>query len=254
MERLYEEYYVAFIDILGFKELLETNTECEEICTVFECLQDNAHTGMQVGEKKIAAFDEVKYYLMSDSIILYVKADLKDAFFALIGTCIKLQQKLISRDRPILLRGGVALGELYVEDKIIFGKALSAAYQLESEVSVTPRIVFNKELLQKGMENSEISYLKKMFTQVDEDDLCYAHYFTLFFMGDDLKKAPDFFIGILDLCQSYLDKTYDQSIRKKYLWLKRYALAECRLQKQLLATQARGKELFDKITCLLYEL
>lgn len=248
MEKKYEDYYVAFIDVLGFKELLEKNAACEEICAIFQSLQENAHTGITVDGKKVDAFDQVKYYLMSDSIILYIKSEIKDAFLALVATCLKLQQKLITRAQPILLRGGIARGELYVDQNIIFGKGLSAAYQLETNVSVMPRIIFNKDLFTKGKENSDLlggKYWDGMITRIDSDELYYVHYFALAFIGN-IKDAPKIFDKVLDLCQSYLDTTYNKSLREKYLWLKNYALAECRLQKELLKSQPGGIELIRK--------
>lgn len=248
MDKKYEKYYVAFVDVLGFKELLDSNAACEEIYAVFESLQKNAHTGLSIDGKKVSAFDEVKYYLMSDSIILYVKSKIKDSFLALVATCLKLQQRLIAREHPILLRGGIAQGELYVDQNIIFGKGLSAAYQLETNISVTPRIVFNKDLLAKGKVDSDLlggTYWDGTITRIDSDELCYVHYFALAFMGN-IKDAPKFFDKVLDLCQSYLDTTYNKSLREKYLWLKKYALAECRLQKELLKSQPGGIELIRK--------
>lgn len=46
--------------------------------------------------------------------------------------------------------------------------------------------------------------------------------------------------------QLYLDTTYNKSLREKYLWLKKYVLAECKLQKDLLKNQAGGIELLRK--------
>lgn len=248
MDKKYEDHYVAFIDVLGFKEMLDSNAACEEICAVFESLQKNAHSGLSVDGQKVPAFDEVKYYLMSDSIILYIKADLKDSLVALIGTCLKLQTKLVSREHPILLRGGIARGELFVDERVIFGKGLSAAYQLESSVAVTPRIVFNKDLLVNGRENCELlgqSWWEGMLTRKDKDELYYVHYLALPYMAK-INDTPAVFEKILNLCQQYLDRTYIKSLRDKYLWLKEYALSELRLQKHIIKDQPGGWELVSK--------
>lgn len=248
VNRTYEEHYVAFIDILGFKELLTSNTACEDIYAVFQSLQDNAHTGLSVDGAKVEAFDKVKYYLMSDSIILYIKTDIQDSLAALIGTCLKLQIRLLIRDCPILLRGGIARGDLFVDDHIIFGKGLSEAYQLECKVAVTPRIVFNKELLNSAKKNDgQLANVcwDTMLTKRDVDDLCYAHYLALPYMGRPQNWAA-ILDKILNLCQTYLDKTNDKSLREKYLWLKDYTLSECRLQRRLLKDFQGGRELIDK--------
>ena len=90
----YEEHFVAFIDVLGFKELLTTKATCEEIYSIFEHLQNNSRTTMFYNGEDVEAFDHVKHYIMSDSIVLYIKADIEEAFLALLGTCLHLQKTL----------------------------------------------------------------------------------------------------------------------------------------------------------------
>lgn len=242
MQKEYEDYYVAFIDILGFKQLLESNISCEEIHTIFDFLQENARTTIGADGNTILAFDEVKYYLMSDSIILYIRSDIEDALLALVETCLMLQLKLILRERPILIRGGIAKGELFVDDRVIYGKALTAAYQLENSVATTPRIVFNKELISN--KTGGLIFKKwwvHTVTRKDNDELYYVHYLSKLHM-DKNSDIPDAFNCILSMCQWYLDRSYDESIRKKYLWLKKYAVSELEKHKKEILNMPGGEE------------
>ena len=124
------------------------------------------------------AFHHVKHYIMSDSIVLYIRADIEEAFLALIGTCLTLQSSLLYRDNPILVRGEIAKGPLFVDDRIIFGKGLSDAYQIENGVSIYPRIVFNKELLhyvKTNNQNSKRQFWEGMMLKLDEDELLFVN-------------------------------------------------------------------------------
>lgn len=243
MNKKYEDYYVAFIDVLGFKQLLESNTACEEIYAVFEFLQENAHTTLDADGRTVLAFNEVMYYLMSDSIILYIRSDIENALQALVETCLMLQLKLILRERPILVRGGIAKGELFVDNRVIYGKALTAAYQLENSVAVTPRIVFNKELI-SNRTGALLSkpWWERAITRKDKDELYYVHYLSIAHIGK-IHDVPNAFTAILSMCQWYLDRSYNNSLRNKYLWLKHYALSEIQKQEKAIKNLPGGEEM-----------
>lgn len=52
----------------------------------------------------------------------------------------------------MLSRGGIAVGELYHQNGIIYGPALLTAYQLESQAATYPRIVLEKDALTKSLQ------------------------------------------------------------------------------------------------------
>lgn len=249
----FEEHYVAFIDILGFKELLTTGATCEDIYSIFKCLKENSRSSLFYNGEDVSAFDHVNHYIMSDSIVLYIKSDIDEAFLALLGTCIHLQESLIYRDNPILLRGGIAKGPLFVEGSIIYGKGLSDAYQIENAISIYPRIAFNKELLNYAKNNNQSSkrpYWEGFLTYKDEDELFFAHYLAMLYVHN-IEDVPQLWNNLLKLCQSILDSSYNKSIREKYLWLKNYILKEANLQKSMICGLPGGKDFL--IHCGIYD-
>ena len=245
MDRKYEDYYVAFIDVLGFKQLLESEVACGEIYAIFDFLRENAHATTDTEGSTVLAFDEVKYYLMSDSIILYIRSDIEGALHALLETCRMLQLKLLLRKRPILVRGGIARGELFVDNRVVFGKALTAAYQLENSVAVTPRIVFNKELISNKV-GALLSkpWWGRAITRKDKDELYYVHYLRKEDI-DKISDAIDAFSGIMSMCQWFLDRSYDKSLRHKYLWLKDYAMSEIKKHEKTIRNLPDGEKMIN---------
>lgn len=247
-KREYTEHYVAFIDILGFKDLLDNKESCDAIFSVFQCLMDNSQTKMFYNGEDISAFDHVKHYIMSDSIVLYIRADIEEAFFALVGTCLYLQKSLLYRQKPVLVRGGIAKGPLFVEEQIIFGKGLSDAYIIESTSAIYPRIVFNKRLYEDAKKNNQSpkrTYWEALTIREDSDELCFVHYLALNYVHA-LNEIPALFENVFEFCQQHLDSTYNKSVREKYLWLKKYIQNETDLQKQLIKNYPGGKELIGK--------
>lgn len=244
--RKYKEHYVAFLDILGFKEMLDKKVNCDEIYSVFEELKKNSHTSLHYNGEAIESFDEVKYYIMSDSIVLYIPTDIEEAFIALVGTCLKLQMSLLFREKPVLIRGGIAKGNLFVEGNIIFGQGLSNAYKIEKDVSVFPRIVFNRDLLQDAKNlNSSKKNLEKMMIRKDEDELCFVYYLNFLWLRD-LENIPIYWDRVLTYCQKYLDSSYNKSVRDKYLWLKKYLIRELELQKAFVKGLPNGAEIITR--------
>ena len=220
----YKEYYVAFLDILGFKGMVNNKT-CAEIYELFECIKADSHTNISFNCEEIAAFEKIQYKIMSDSIVLYVDASMDDAFFALLFACQTLQMCLLDREVPVLIRGGIAYGSLFSEADIIFGKGLTEAYFIESNIAKYPRIVFSNSLLEQGgVKRNKISRkIEKLVLASDNDGLNFVNFLSVARMArfGDMKQYLE---KILNMCESVLNTSYDLSLREKYLWLKNKVL------------------------------
>lgn len=131
--------YVAFLDILGFKETLKNLEHDDAIKYIkdFASLVYNKFSKVEPNRK-------VKGYIFSDSIILYTTDIKNESLLALINLI-----RDICRDEfevnKVLLRGGLARGpfdkvpasELEALEKgLIVGKAFVDAYILESSAKV----------------------------------------------------------------------------------------------------------------------
>ncbi len=217
----YKEHFVAFLDILGFKSLLK-NASCEELYSIFEVLHKKTSGRRNQNGVEIQAYNHIHHTILSDSVIVYIKSDIDDAFAALLDVCTKLQYSLANRDKPILLRGGITVGDLFYENDIIYGVGLASAYLLENNLAKFPRIIFTGDTLDRGLKNT-----KYMFTsmegiirpyQEDGDALYYIDYLSPdFWNTDTLIKYYD---RLLDMCSQQLNQPIEEGLRAKYLWLK----------------------------------
>jgi hypothetical protein len=114
--------YVAFIDILGFKNLVK-EMPIDDIVNMFHRIDySNKNTGIYHNTnnelKDVVDRRELHYKIMSDSVVIYIDANVEDAFQGLILYCSFFQSNLLTCiDRPILCRGGISRGELYVDGK-----------------------------------------------------------------------------------------------------------------------------------------
>ena len=218
----YKEHFVAFLDILGFKSLLK-DTSCEDIYSIFEVLHKKAHGRRNQNGVEIYAYEHIHHTILSDSIIVYIKSDIDDAFAALIDICNKLQFSLANREKPILLRGGISVGDLFCENDIIYGNGLSSAYLLENNLAKYPRIIFTGETLEKGLKNTKYMFVDMEGIirpyQEDDDALYYTDYLYPEFW--DNATLIQYYDRLIDMCTCQLNQANDSSLREKYLWLKK---------------------------------
>jgi hypothetical protein len=131
-----DERFVAFIDLLGFRDVLNRmfTNEPQLFKTVLEVLElakSFADTPDPENMRAITAF--------SDSVVITSGGPFGTA--GLLATVGVLAGEFLKRG--ILCRGGIARGRMYHADGILFGEALVRAYDIERDVAKTPRIVID---------------------------------------------------------------------------------------------------------------
>jgi len=127
---------VAFIDVLGFKNLLDKG-EVSKLKRYIEF----------VAEEINVSYDgyNIDYLLISDTIVIYTDYDERH-FANIIRTVSMLQARLLTY--KILLRGSITSGKLYTQKSknIIVGQGLINAYLLEQK-AIFPRVIIDREFL-----------------------------------------------------------------------------------------------------------
>ncbi len=250
----YKDCYVAFIDILGFKNII-CNQNCTDIKDIFDEIL-NFESQPMINSMATELHNHIMSYVMSDSVVMYIETKFKGAFVALTEACLQMQIKLANHDDPIMVRGGISRGNLYRDGNVIFGPGLTNAYILEKSLAKYPRIVFLDETRQSALDDMDIMYLfdyNHMFYRTDDDMLNYLYYMNTFAYVHSLKelsheKITDFNIRYFERLYLHtkreLCKGKDPTIREKYLWLLKeinYAIG-CRPEVKDYFDEKRRKE------------
>lgn len=156
----YKEKFIAFIDILGFKNLINKSGEkiIERVVNTIEesldaykehFVPDHSTSDTDMMGYKVLDV-EPKYYLMSDSIILTMDDKENNLFRFLIGIT-TIQRRFIAHN--IFVRGAVVKGKIFETtasdgtSKIVFGRGGNEATRMESIDAIYPRIVVNGAIL-----------------------------------------------------------------------------------------------------------
>lgn len=140
-DKKYATYYIAFLDMLGFKNLVNDEAKFDYIMRVFEKIDRNYKIESVLWDEHGNQVTSDKEYfintkIISDSICLYINADDEQNLLLLLFTCKVVQWELTNLETPILLRGGIVKGKLYSDGNIIFGPGLTKAYLLEEQKRV----------------------------------------------------------------------------------------------------------------------
>lgn len=196
-------FYVAFIDILGFGEMVRG--DCQ------------APTGEQVHVQKLMAVHDATrarfvnnadYQLLqfSDSVVIarsYDPAALPEFLEVVRG----FQRDLFSRG--LLCRGGVACGKHLLQGSFMFSGGLVEAYNLERDIARFPRIVVSDNLLQlvlpRGTSAPHLPILR----------------------GDDGASFVDYLRDVdpshaREIIKARLSSASAPGVREKIVWLCRY--------------------------------
>lgn len=161
----YENRLVAFIDILGFKEIIKQSendlSKIELISSVLNYLKNweapekwnlNLIEIEEDAQKKgVENFDirgKTNTTAFSDSIVVSVKVD--DNINEMTSTLITHLAYIgaVLFEKGILFRGGLTVGNLiHKENGIVFGQGLIDAYKLEINSAKYPRIILSDKIL-----------------------------------------------------------------------------------------------------------
>ncbi len=244
----YEKRIVAFVDILGFKQIIkDSETNKNKLRIIHQALnflknqEKPGVWGLQLAEmeedaqkRRLTDFDLSKRTsctCFSDSIVISVRADdnkVNEVTSTMIANLSYIGAKLLTEG--ILLRGAMTIGKLiHTDSGIIMGQALIEAYELETNVAKHARIVISKKLLDQlnyPITTKRDRYPYHQYLNRFEDG-CVGFHQMIYFqvlqswtgmkkgkLKSDLKKVKQTIIQGLDSAFQFPD-TYD-----KFRWLK----------------------------------
>ena len=222
-----QDRFVAFIDVMGFKELVKSGN-IDNLEIYFDRISDVLDK-LRIKKKKVQSF------LISDSIILIAPPG-NTGLRELLEAIRTIQSSLLWK--KILLRGAVSYGPVYYNaaKNIVVGMGFIKAYLLEQEAK-HPRIIIDPAIIRLGF-NDKADFLKQMNRSEDynfEQRLVYsASEFArisddgifIDYANKTIKELE--VVGNLErIYDMIVENLYsDQRLYTKYIWLRDYFI-EC---------------------------
>jgi hypothetical protein len=144
MSDSYPIRFVAFIDILGFRELIATlDKDPSLLGSVRELLSDVHQPPKMLGD--ILAGSDFRSATISDAVALSA-ANTPTGLQHIISATEILSNKLLNLG--YFIRGAIVKDRLFHNDEMVLGTGLVRAYTFESTVAVYPRIMLTREVIQ----------------------------------------------------------------------------------------------------------
>ncbi len=218
-EREYERRVVAFLDVLGFSQLVEQADQVEErresILTIISTLRETLARNPRVG---------FEFTQFSDSIVISAGLNLY-GINAVFSGCRMLAVNLIQRG--ILLRGGIAVGNLTHTDDVLFGTGLLKAYGCDAS-GAPPRIALHSTMKDAVDDYSAMYGLSEQvirdhydLTPMLDTFLDFAEYDPRPAAGKVVLDGPARTIaGYIDA--SAFNRDLPASVRAKWRWMRDY--------------------------------
>lgn len=225
----YEDRIVAFIDILGFKNLINGTIDIKGHCIeknidlIFDTLLD-IRDFLDIDQPEKYPEESTQITQFSDSIVISFRVNEKGGVYQTLNILQMLIIKLIFRQ--IIIRGGIAFGPLIHNEKTVFGPGLNTAYEMESKAALFPRVILDKSILAIGKKNHsshhlpkhELDGLKGIVTK-DTDNMYYIDYFEKAFGNlNEPEDIPDYIDNIRETILPYAHTT-KPDLKVKYGWM-----------------------------------
>jgi hypothetical protein len=214
-EMLYREKYVAFIDMRGFSNLVRSAAQDAEkqarIVEAIERLKDTACCNPTIGLM-------ITYF--SDCVVL--SSDRTPAgLFEMLQSIRTIAENLLVVD--VMVRGGLAVGDIHHDERFMFGPGMLEAYDLERLHAKNPTILASEPV----WADVEKAGLNELFVHDDaEPDRHLVHYLISFSSYDPTPRNGLLILdGPAKLVRHFVAQrlaTDEGSVRVKAEWLERY--------------------------------
>lgn len=221
--------FTVFLDLLGFSEEIISKSKSgegsEHLMDIYKAFNSASSIldGHSVWEKKIFSDNILLGSPISDPHI-----HPESLFGSLITGIMHFQLKLTLKG--YFVRGGWCVGELFVDDNMIYGKALIQAVSLEKEANY-PRIILSKEV--ENICNSHINFYNPQIESPqnshllkDEEGNYFINYLYGLYPEDPYEDIDSSFTNLLlhksNIISNLIKFEGNIKIYDKYLWVAHY--------------------------------
>lgn len=234
----YEDRYCLFLDILGFQAHVDETISPKADSTkpmTFLRLKNvlnrisvgvNYRETMEVSGRVMPTSRRVTQF--SDSVVIsYLKNEQQgNGVASFLSDVHSLQLNLIHSG--VLLRGAITSGQLFHDEKFVFGPALNEAVALE-KLANYPRVILDGEILddaglkRSGRTRRAVGVSRSISSMVagDFDGLYYVDYFNVHpdDFSDDWNDLREYLESLRKLVKGLANKK-DPSLKVKHSWLR----------------------------------
>lgn len=211
-----DKYYLFYADILAMKKNIDSEDSELYLNYINNLYKDalNVISGIYEDIYKMG----IKVRIFSDNIVIAIRQegniiDTEETMKQTVIIDIAALIQVLALKYSLLIRGSIVIGDFYIDDNFIYGKALTRAYNLENEVAIYPRIVIDDNCVE--FFNSQ--HFDKIIIK-DTDDVRYINSFECHYCISKLYKEDEI-KHIRHILWTKLPENNTCKINQKVHWL-----------------------------------
>ena len=170
---------------------------------------------------QIAENQDIRFKIFSDNIIIAKSLSTeteqrKRDIRSLLMCAGHFQELTVSGSVGWLLRGGISIGQLFIDDVTVWGDALLKAYYLEDKIANYPRIIIDKNVVDEIINDMQLNeYLRQDFDNI---------YFLNFL--NDCHFCGEMLMNGFHIMQGEVGNSIDEKTYQKFSWHMKFVNSE----------------------------
>lgn len=224
----YEDRIILFIDILGFKDLIDSTVDSngQQVPERIEFVSELLTLPDEIFEAHPELSKSKMVSRFSDCIVVSFKYEEKSEVFYTLVDIVHLYMNFLAKE--VLFRGALVLGKIHHTKEMIFGPGLVNAYLQESKAAIYPRVILDEEIIRIGSRHTIAGHTPKIerehieeLIKKDSDGFYYVDYFHNSHgeLNDPDLDFPDFIRWLQTVIEKGLKKR-DPGERLKFTWMR----------------------------------
>lgn len=215
-DRKTDTYIVAYIDLLGVTNKI--------IATDQQLTMNKLHNlytySMDITRRiQIEEYRDIQFKIFSDNIIIAKKISsepeqrMRD-IRCLLMCAGSFQARAAGDSVGWLMRGGISIGQLFIDEVMVWDDALLTSYYLEDKIANYPRIILDKSVINEIAQDKQLSiYIRKDF-----DNLYFLNYLN----NCDCHNYGTMLMNGFEKMQADAKKKLNEKIYQKLCWHMNY--------------------------------
>lgn len=221
-EKVFNDYLIAYIDFLGIKEKMKKDNSFESLQILKFLLSKTTRTASYISG--INAIDDFEIKIFSDNIVIAQKVNeekLANQIISMVNLIASIQfYALFQFD--FWLRGGITIGELFIDSSVVWGTSLIEAYHIENNLANYPRVIISKKILEAYEGCKQKCLNLYALIQEDNDGLWFVDFFLA---APNLTLIPTIANILEEKATSYVSET--DRVKQKMNWMITYFNSYC---------------------------
>lgn len=219
----FDLHLIAYMDFLGMKDKMKKDNSYSSLRKLQALLKGVRQKASFI--EKINSIDDFEIKVFSDNIVIALKIKkemLARQIFSIVNIVSLLQfEALFQFGFP--LRGGITIGELFIDNSVVWGTGLIEAYQIEDKLANYPRVIVSQKVIDTYEKQKEKDINLFAFIRQDQDGYWFIHYLIA---APNIKLIPTLSANLAEEASLCEDK--DDRAKQKINWIISYFNDFCR--------------------------